>query len=306
MYYSMSFCQYYSPNIDYPEHLGPDAFSDKTVTRNTWDDWHIVPIERPAINPPSIKTEYVSIPGRNGKIDLSQSLTKYPVYDNRTGSIEFAVLNDYRNWQVAYTDIMATLHGKKMMMTYEEDPEYYYVGRWSVGSWKTGKTRSGITLNYDLEPYKWKLEDCSGAWLWDPFNFNTGIISSRIDSFTPNNRIIDTTGSGDDIHILDYSECVGPGGAGGHPEEQENYSNIIGNAPAVLSVGVYPDTNYSISLKFYNREIDSDQIVKTYTEQYSMRQEPDFVITNYTGTNAVILSATGKGRVSWNFRPGRL
>ena len=309
MYYSMSFCQYYDPSITLPGHQTPDGFSDLTITKNTWDNWHLIPTERPVINPPDLNEHYVTVEGRNGKIDLTQALTGYPTFSNREGSIEFVVMNDYRHWQQAYTDIMTTIHGKKLMMAYEEDPEYFYIGRWTVKKWDSSlgkKGHSNIQFYYDLEPYKWRLQDFSQGWLWDPFNFNSGIITSRIESMTPNSRVIDTTTPGSsDVYLLNYEAYRGPGDASGYPEEQENYSNVIGNAPAVLFVGVHPDVNCSITLKFLNREIYTDNITKTYTESFD-GEEPDFVITNYTGVNSIILSATGKGRVSWNFRPGRL
>lgn len=68
------------------------TFGDK----NTWDDWRLVPASRPVFNPPAQKVKTLEIPGGDGVIDLSQSLTGYPVYQNRTGSIEFIVMNDFK------------------------------------------------------------------------------------------------------------------------------------------------------------------------------------------------------------------
>ena len=70
------------------------TFGDK----NTWDDWHLIPSSRPLFNPPTPKTKYQDIPGANGKLDLSEALTGYPVYDNRIGSFEFYVMNGYQEW----------------------------------------------------------------------------------------------------------------------------------------------------------------------------------------------------------------
>ena len=64
--------------------------------KNTWDDWRLVPASRPVFNPPAQKVKTLEIPGGDGVIDLSQSLTGYPVYQNRTGSIEFIVMNDFK------------------------------------------------------------------------------------------------------------------------------------------------------------------------------------------------------------------
>lgn len=126
-------------------------FNDK----NTWDDWHLVPMKRPAMSPPALKTQTVDVPGGNGVLDLSRTLTGYPVYKNRTGSIEFMVMNDYQEWIDLYDQILNYLHGRVMKMTFEEDPDYYYEGTMTVSGWNSDKDWSKITIAYDVGPYKW-------------------------------------------------------------------------------------------------------------------------------------------------------
>lgn len=115
------------------------TFGDK----NTWDDWRLVPASRPLFNPPAQKVKTLDIPGGDGVIDLSQALTGYPVYQNRTGSIEFIVMNDFKPWHMAYSDIMDYLHGQTMRAILEDDPEYFYEGRFTVNAWKSEKTGRG-------------------------------------------------------------------------------------------------------------------------------------------------------------------
>ena len=64
--------------------------------KNTWDDWKIVPASRPVFKSPALKKKTIEIPGADGFIDLSESLTGYPVYSNREGSFEFVVMNDFK------------------------------------------------------------------------------------------------------------------------------------------------------------------------------------------------------------------
>lgn len=150
------------------------TFGDK----NTWDDWRLVPASRPLFNPPSQKTKVIDIPGGDGVIDLSQALTGYPIYQNRTGSIEFIVMNDFRAWQVAYSDIMDYLHGQNMRAVLEDDPEYFYEGRFTVNVWKSEKDWSRITIDYDVNPYKRSIQSSTDEWIWDTFNFQNGVIQS--------------------------------------------------------------------------------------------------------------------------------
>ncbi len=70
---------------------------------------------------PAQKVKTLDIPGGDGVIDASQALTGYPVYQNRTGSIEFIVMNDFKPWHMAYSDIMDYLHGQTMRAILEDD-----------------------------------------------------------------------------------------------------------------------------------------------------------------------------------------
>ena len=149
------------------------TFGDK----NTWDDWHLIPSSRPHIAPPQPKISTVEVPGRNGTVDLTETLTGTPTYEDRSGSFQFIVANDYWDWTVAYSTIMEYLHGQKMRIVLEDDPGFYYEGRFSVNQWASGKTNSSITIDYVIYPYKHSLYDYSSEnWEWDTFNFDTDIL----------------------------------------------------------------------------------------------------------------------------------
>lgn len=163
------------------------TFGDK----NTFDDWGIVPKTRPVFQPPAVKTNYVDIPGASSKLDFSEALTGYPTYENRTGTFEFFVLNaldgdEYdRDLDKVYSRISNYLHGKRLKATLEDDPDYYYEGRFSLESWEAGDSatnpRSSVVINYDVGPYKWSHKDSVDTlWEWDPFSFVDGVISSGI------------------------------------------------------------------------------------------------------------------------------
>lgn len=129
------------------------TFGDK----NSWDDWHLVSSSRIIFNPPSVKTRYVDIPGADGQLDLTDALSGRPAYGNREGTIEFIVINGYGQWQERYSEIMTYLHGKKMRAVLEDDPNYYYEGRFSVDSWNSDETWSRIVISYNVDPYKHSL-----------------------------------------------------------------------------------------------------------------------------------------------------
>lgn len=135
-------------------------FFDSHASKNTYDDWKLIPTKRPAISPPDPKTTYVDIPGSNGQLDLSEVVSKRPVYSQRKGSFSFKVLNDYseyKGWVDIYQTILNYLHGKRMKMILEDDPKYYYEGRYSVKSWSSDKDYSTINIDYNVDPFKYSV-----------------------------------------------------------------------------------------------------------------------------------------------------
>lgn len=144
--------------------------------KNTWDDWHLIPATRPLFNPPTVKENMVNIPGGDGVLDLTASLAGRPTYNNRTGSWTFYVQNGFKDWSVLYSEIMVYLHGQTFKAILEDDPAYFYEGRFSVNQWKSDKDYSQIVINYNVGPYKKEINNTGSDWLWDPFNFETDII----------------------------------------------------------------------------------------------------------------------------------
>jgi len=140
----------------------------------------LIPTSRPAFNPPAQKTQLVDIPGANGQLDLSCVLTGHPIFQNRTGSIEFAVENGHRAWNALYSEIMNYLHGQTMLAVLEDDTGYCYEGRFTVSGWKSDKLYSVITIDYDVYPYKRERISTTEDWLWDPFDFETGYIRDKL------------------------------------------------------------------------------------------------------------------------------
>lgn len=245
------------------------TFGDK----NTWDDWKILPTERPIFSPPKPKTTYIDIPGGNGTLDLSESLTGYPIYENRTGSFTFRVMNDYVEWHERYTEIMEYLHGRSMNAILADDPNYFYKGRFTVDNWASGDTWSQITIGYTVDPYKWSVLSSVDPWLWDPFDFSNGVIldetfsSIKIDS--PNG----------------WTACTFD-------------ANMFGCAPISPTFNV-SDSN-GLMIRFINTYLGIDETVYLIDGKNTIT---DFV---FYGQSSYTLMFKGVGTVSIEFRAGRL
>lgn len=138
--------------------------------KNIWEEWGLAPTSRPVISLPEPATNYVEIPGTSGAHDLTDQFG-YPAYGMRQGSIEFMVVPEFSSvqsknskWNYRYANLANFFHGRKIWMYLDDDPNYYYSGRWNV-SWSSpsGKGElSRVVLNYTLDPWKYVKEGWRG------------------------------------------------------------------------------------------------------------------------------------------------
>ena len=99
----------------------------------------------------------VTVPGLSGSIDLTEYLTSGPVYNDRTGSFDFYVMNGFESWLTIRQKIVEAVHGKRIKMVLEDDPLYYYEGRFTFNEWKSEAQYSHVVINYQLSPFKRSL-----------------------------------------------------------------------------------------------------------------------------------------------------
>lgn len=125
-------------------------FDDK----HSYYHWGLMFKKRPVISPPLPKTKYVEVLGADGAIDMTDSLTGYTQYQNRQISFEFIIMAGRENWPAIYSDLMDTLHGRKVRIIFDDDPDYFYTGRVTVGKWDAEKVTAIITMSAEVEPFK--------------------------------------------------------------------------------------------------------------------------------------------------------
>lgn len=143
------------------------TFDPDGLNINTWKSWHMAPKTRPFVVAPQVKTEYIDVPGADGSLDYTEVLTGKPRYANRTGQWDFIIDNGYRKWHELYSEILLRLHGKKMKIILDDDPNYYWEGRLSVTGQFGNKDYSSVSIAYNLNPYKTPLDKTKVSnWQW--------------------------------------------------------------------------------------------------------------------------------------------
>lgn len=166
---------------------------------HTWLDLYSWPTNGIVIQNPPVKENYVDIPGGNGSLDFSESLTGYPLYDNRNGSISFEVdpCRDNKEITTIFQAINTELHGRKVYALVADDavvaPDavgdnrpyvnyqpWYYEGRVSIDSLAIDGMCPTWNLNYVFAPYKKLLWTTGEDSVWDAFDFNDGVFYEEI------------------------------------------------------------------------------------------------------------------------------
>ena len=310
---------YYSISFTYAEPDRPLFFTEDNRlyalnnARNTWIDWHLIPLERPSIAPPEVKTKIVEVPGMNGDLDFTESLTGYPVYKNREGDIEFMVETGHEDWNEVYQSMCSYLHGRKLYFALEDDPGYYYYGRITVDQYRSQKDNSKITIHYNTEPPKYDY--CKGlngdAW-WDTFDFESDNLNSV--------NVSDLFNQFDVNDYDNYTDIC----------RSETWGNFT-EFPIIPTIQIVtPDVTDSVTLHFVNTELGID-FTKTFTRGTYVVPQMIFSQNKNTGKtfrkflpligqvedvkelryidmygrNDMILEAKGNGLVTIFINPGR-
>jgi hypothetical protein len=121
---------------------------------HSYREWGLLLKEYPYISPPEPKTKLIEVPGSDAVIDLTESLTGKVHYGMREGRFEFWVIGGRSKWPAIYSAIMNELHGKRVKIVLDDDPNWYYLGRVRVDEMASDKVTATIVLTAELEPYK--------------------------------------------------------------------------------------------------------------------------------------------------------
>ena len=124
--------------------------------KHTYDDFNLVLTEK-IIGLPSPKTSSVKVEGADGVLDTSEVLTGEIKFNNRNLEFDFTMLDNYENFQDKITEIANYLHGKKLKIILDSNPEHYYIGRCSINQWASDKRIGRIVIKCDCEPYKYDV-----------------------------------------------------------------------------------------------------------------------------------------------------
>lgn len=228
-----------SKNVKY--RIGNTTTTVKDEVENyydTWDDFHMIPSERPTVALPKANTKLVSIPGNSKPIDMTRYLTGHETFSNRSGSWSFITDPEYieynlGGWIAFDKQLRSLFHGRVAKVVLRDDPTYFYAGELTMGQWQTGTKYSTVRISYNLYPYKKAMTSSMDLWKWDDFSFKDGIIMYTKDLEVVTSRIITLYGGRERI-----SPHISAGNSGLLIDKYENSNWIAyGSIPTASIAG---------------------------------------------------------------------
>ena len=123
--------------------------------KHSYRTWKMLLASNPVISPPKAKTKLIQVPGTNTVIDLTESLTGGEVkYEPRTIHCTFYVVGGRQKWPSVYSAVLNEVHGKRMKISTDDDPNYYFEGRVAVNEFDSNRSNATIVITAEVEPYK--------------------------------------------------------------------------------------------------------------------------------------------------------
>lgn len=106
------------------------------------------------LSAPAVKEEYIDIPASNGEFDATDAFGEV-FYKNR--ELVLDMIYPGRDFDDDLSALVNYLHGKKRKIVFSADPDWYYVGRLSIGNYDSSSHR--LSVSASVFPYKLAVEE---------------------------------------------------------------------------------------------------------------------------------------------------
>ena len=125
---------------------------------NTAEDWGLT-MSTKKIPLPAPKTTLVSVPGRDGDIDMTEALDDVVHYDDRPASFVFEMLEGTPQKRIELAkEISRAIHGKLLRIIDQDDyPDYYLIGRVTSTDVSHNKAYSTIKVSAICRPWRYAI-----------------------------------------------------------------------------------------------------------------------------------------------------
>lgn len=122
----------------------------------------------------------VQVEGRDGLVDLSEAFGRV-YYKNRDWSLDFVCVDPTVNWHTISSSVNSLCHGRKFSFRFDNDPDYYWIGRITNKDYASDQGEGNYTINISSQPYKYKN---SATTVTKTVSGDTSITLSNADMWT--------------------------------------------------------------------------------------------------------------------------
>lgn len=151
---------------------------DSGKTYHTLNDWGLALGNNNYIGDPEMETTYIQVPGRDGLIDASEAISGRRVYTKRQLAFELGGIRERLTWDGVISSMRNNVNGRVCRLTIDNDESYFWRGRVYISDFDRFRELGRFTLSVpNADPYKYDTTSSTEPWLWDPFNFQTGVIT---------------------------------------------------------------------------------------------------------------------------------
>ncbi len=145
-------------------------------TKHSYKDLGLILSERD-LGKPEPQTKRVEVPTKDGSIDMTESVSNDVRYKDRTVKLTFYYPEFRSKWSAKFSELQNMLNGQKLKLIFDDDIAFYYEGRLSVNEWDSEGSVGKIVITAICDPYKYDVQSSAAEWVWDTFDFETGVIN---------------------------------------------------------------------------------------------------------------------------------
>lgn len=122
---------------------------------HSFNDLHLL-LTKKEIGSPAVKVVEIEIPGADEPLDLTEFFGEAKL-ENVTHKFEFSTIVPHSQFLTFFSSVKNALHGKKVRIILDDDPNFYYYGRLHVSSFTNEKNIGMISVDAVCDPYKYKV-----------------------------------------------------------------------------------------------------------------------------------------------------
>ncbi|WP_286080618.1 phage tail domain-containing protein [Parablautia intestinalis] len=123
-------------------------------TKHSYKDFKLI-TNSISVGYPTVKTNYIDVPGRDGSLDLTEALGGIK-YNDRQLEFKFTMLGTNED---AKSKIAGFLTQGRKKIILDKDKGYYYLGRCTVNNFKNSGTVAELSVTAVCEPYKYHIKE---------------------------------------------------------------------------------------------------------------------------------------------------